>query len=111
MVISLASEACGEDRVATTITTSPAFIPQQLSDGLLTTSYLGGLGIVWTETQRDVFTTREPENPSIDSSFWCPAGTGDELVALTSGQGADVELISCSSDSALHRASAGVDQC
>jgi len=100
VVISLAFVACGDDRAATTTTTtSPAFTPQQLSEALLTTSDLGGLGIVWTETQRDVFATREPENPSIDPSLWCPAGKGDELVALAGGEGADVELMSGSSES------------
>ena len=25
----------------------------------------------WSETQRDLFDMRQPENPSIDNSLWC----------------------------------------
>ncbi len=100
VVVSLALVGCGEDRAATTTTTtSPAFTPQQLSDALLTTDDLAGLGPGWTETQRDVFTTRQPENPSIDPSLWCPAGKAEELVTLAGEEGADVELISGGSES------------
>jgi hypothetical protein len=66
-----------------------AFTPQQLSNALLTASDLGD---GWTEMQRDMFTTREPENPSIDPSLWCPAADADGLAALAGQEGADVEL-------------------
>ena len=79
----LAFGACGSDKITAT------FTPQQLSDALLTTS---DLGTGWTETQRDVFTTRQPENPSIDPSLWCPAGKGGQLATLAGQEGADVEL-------------------
>lgn len=91
-LMSLALAACGSDETASTTTTSTVsttFTPQQLSDALLTTR---DLGAGWTETQRNVFTTRQPENPSIDPSLWCPAGQGDQLVALAGDGGADVEL-------------------
>ena len=94
-LMSLALGACGSDETTTTTTTA-TFTPQQLSDALLTTS---DLGTGWTETQRDVFTTREPENPSIDPSLWCPAGKGDELVTLAGQEGADVELSVGTTDS------------
>jgi hypothetical protein len=83
-MMSLALGACGSDG-----TTTKSFTPQQLSDALLATS---DLGAGWTETQRDVFTTRQPENPSIDPSLWCPAGKGDELAKLAGQEGADAEL-------------------
>ena len=63
---------------------------------MLTTS---DLGTGWSGTRRDVFTTRQPENPSIDPSLWCPAGKGDELVSLAGQEGADVELSVGSADS------------
>ncbi len=94
-LMSLALGACGSDKTATTTATASTvaatttFTPQQLSGALLTA---GDLGAGWTETQRDVFTTRQPENPSIDPSLWCPAGKGDRLVALAGQEGADVEL-------------------
>jgi hypothetical protein len=84
-LMALALGACGSDET----TTDTTLTPQQLSEGLLTTT---DLGAGWTETQRDVFTTRQPENPSIDPSLWCPAGKGDQLVALAGQEGADVEL-------------------
>lgn len=94
-LMSLALGACGSDETATTTSTT-TFTSQQLSDALLTAS---DLGTGWTETQRDVFTTREPENPSIDPSLWCPAGKGDELVTLAGQAGADVELSLGTTDS------------
>jgi hypothetical protein len=87
-LMSLALGACGSDKTTIT-TTAPTFTPQQTSGALLTK---GDLGTGWTETQRGVFTTRQPENPSIDPSLWCPAGKGDQLVALAGQEGADVEL-------------------
>ncbi len=90
-LMSLALAACGSDGTASTTTTtvSMTITARQLSDALLTTS---DLGTGWTETQRDTFATRQPENPSIDPSLWCPAGKGDQLVALAGQEGADVEL-------------------
>jgi hypothetical protein len=88
-LLTLALGACGSEKTNTTTTTTATFSPSQLSDALLTKS---DLGTGWTETQRDVFTTRQPENPSVDPSLWCPAGKGDELVALAGQEGADVEL-------------------
>lgn len=81
--------ACGSDNGAPT---SPSYTSTQLGAALLTVGDLGDLGTTWTESQRDVFTVREPENPSIDPSLWCPAGKGNELVALAGPAGADVEL-------------------
>lgn len=48
----------------------------------------------WRETQRQVFTARGPENPSIDPSIWCPAAAEvtKNLVALAGETGADVEM-------------------
>ncbi len=89
-LVPLALGACGTGPTATDATSSPATVtPESLSEALLTASDLGS---GWTETQRDVFTDREPENPSIDPSLWCPAGQGDELVLLAGRAGADVEL-------------------
>lgn len=81
--------ACGREDTGVA---PPAPTTEQLSDALLTVGDLGDLGGPWTETQRSVFTVREPENPSIDPSLWCPAGKGDELVTLAGAAGADVEL-------------------
>jgi len=52
------------------------------------------LGEGWTQTQRQVFTERGPEHPSIDPSVWCPAAEDDgaRLVKLAGSSGADVEL-------------------
>jgi hypothetical protein len=77
--------ACGgdDDRVYT---------PAELGEQLLSTD---DMGPGWTESQRDVFDTREPENPSIDPSLWCPdfsTGTSDQLTTLAGQAGADVEL-------------------
>ncbi len=77
--------ACGgdDDRVYT---------PAELGEQLLSTD---DMGPGWTESQRDVFDTREPENPSIDPSLWCPdfpTGTSDQLTTLAGPSGADVEL-------------------
>ncbi len=94
-LMSLALGACGSHKTATTTPTTTTtsagttFTPQQQSGALLKAS---DLGTGWTETQHDVFTTRQPENPSIDPSLWCPAGQGDGLVTLAGQQGADVEL-------------------
>ena len=98
-LMALPIAACGSDNESgggggggVTSGTSPALTTQQLSDALLTVDDLADLGQGWSETQRSVFTTREPENPSIDPSLWCPAGKGDELAALAGPAGADVEL-------------------
>ena len=69
------------------------YTPERIGGALLTASDLGAdTGLTWDETQREVFSTREPENPSIDPSLWCAAAGGDELVTLAGDTGADVEL-------------------
>ncbi len=68
------------------------YSPADLGERLLAP---GGMGPGWTESQRDVFETRAPENPSIDPSLWCPdypTGKSDQLVSLAGDAGADVEL-------------------
>ncbi len=94
-VASLLFAACGDDSDSsdTTAPNGSEVTLQQLSDALLTETDLSDdLGGTWTETQRDMFTTREPENPSIDSSLWCDEADGDALVTLAGDSGADVEL-------------------
>src|SRR5690606_11812193 len=88
-LLALPVAACGREDTGVT---PPAPTTQELSDALLAVGDLGELGTGWTETQRDVFSAREPENPSIDPSLWCPAGKGTELVTLAGPAGADVEL-------------------
>ena len=65
--------------------------PDMLSDALPTITEMPG---DWRETQRQVFTIRGPENPSIDPSIWC--GDASELtqglVDLAGDSGADVEM-------------------
>jgi hypothetical protein len=65
--------------------------PAQLSDALLTITDLDG---GWSESQRQFFDTRSPENPSIDPSIWCPesAEVTKNLVDLAGDAGADVEM-------------------
>ncbi len=65
--------------------------PEQLSDALLTITDLEG---DWSESQRQFFDTRSPENPSIDPSIWCPesAEVTTNLVELAGEAGADVEM-------------------
>ena len=69
-----------------------AYTPEQLEAVLLTAT---DLGTDWTETQRGAFTTREPENPSVEQSLsLCPqaAEQAERLGELASDAGADVEL-------------------
>lgn len=94
-IASLLLAACGDDSDSsdTTAPNGSEVTLQQLSDALLTETDLGDdMGGTWMETQRDMFTTREPENPSIDPSLWCDEADGDALVALAGEEGADVEL-------------------
>lgn len=65
--------------------------PEQISDALLTITDMEG---EWSETQRQVFDERSPENPSIDPSIWCPeaAEVSGGLVDLAGQAGADVEM-------------------
>ncbi|MFM8388970.1 MAG: hypothetical protein ACKOA5_06980, partial [Actinomycetota bacterium] len=65
--------------------------PEALSKGLLDLTDMPG---EWQETQRDVYTTRGVENPSIDPSTWCPDATDEvtKLDDLASDAGADVEM-------------------
>jgi hypothetical protein len=91
-LMSVALGACGSGTTTNppaTANPTTTVTAQQLGGALLTPS---DLGAGWTQSQRDVFATREPENPSIDPSLWCPAGKGDELVTLAGQEGADVEL-------------------
>lgn len=77
--------ACGGDE-------PDLFTPAELGEQLLSPD---DMGPGWTESQRDVFDTREPEHPSIDPSLWCPAfstGKSDQLTTLAGQAGADVEL-------------------
>lgn len=65
--------------------------PDNLSDRLLGITDMPG---EWRETQRDVFTERGIENPSIDPSTWCPDAKDEatKLDALAGDAGADVEM-------------------
>lgn len=65
--------------------------PAMLSGALLTITDMPGN---WRETQRQAFTSREAENPSIDPSIWCPAASEvtKNLVSLAGESGADVEM-------------------
>lgn len=65
--------------------------PDMLSDALPTITEMPG---DWDESQRQVFTTRGAENPSIDPSIWCPAAemVTENLVDLAGESGADVEM-------------------
>lgn len=65
--------------------------PSMISDVLLTITDMEG---DWGETQRESFDQREPENPSIDPSVWCPEANevAKDLVDLAGQSGADVEM-------------------
>lgn len=65
--------------------------PQGLSERLLGITDMAG---DWRETQRDVYSTRSNENPSIDPSVWCPdaATEAAKLTKLAGDAGADVEM-------------------
>lgn len=65
--------------------------PERLSDGLLTITEMSGN---WQETQRQFFSERSNENPSIDPSLWCPeaADVASDLPSLAGASGADVEM-------------------
>ena len=65
--------------------------PENLSKQLLDVTDLES---EWNETQRQVFTTRSEQNPSIDPSAWCPdaAQVTEPLVGLAGDSGADVEM-------------------
>ena len=65
--------------------------PAMLSGALLTITDMPG---DWRETQRQAFSTREAENPSIDPSVWCPeaGNVTKNLVSLAGDAGADVEM-------------------
>ena len=75
-----------------TSSTEPSDItPRRLSDALLT---ITDLDEGWEETQRQYFSERSNENPSIDPSQWCPEA-GDlvsRLPDLAGRSGADVEM-------------------
>ena len=65
--------------------------PDMLSDALPTITEMPG---DWRETQRQVFSERSAENPSIDPSVWCPDASTvtKNLVDLAGDSGADVEM-------------------
>lgn len=65
--------------------------PDQLSEALPTITEMPG---EWDESQRQVFTVRGPENPSIDPSVWCPDAqeVTNNLVEFAGNSGADVEM-------------------
>lgn len=65
--------------------------PEKLSDALVTITDLEGN---WQESQRQIFTERSNENPSIDPSTWCPqaADAAQGLIELAGQAGADVEM-------------------
>lgn len=65
--------------------------PEMISDALPTITEMPGK---WNESQRQVFTERSPENPSIDPSIWCPdaAEVTRNLIELAGESGADVEM-------------------
>jgi len=65
--------------------------PTNLADALLGITDMPG---DWQETQRDAFTTRSNENPSIDPSVWCPDSKVEaaKLTGLAGDAGADVEM-------------------
>ncbi len=73
--------------------------PDMLSDALLTITDMPG---DWNESQRQVFTERGPENPSIDPSIWCSDSreVTDDLIDLAGRSGADVEMQSTSANGA-----------
>ena len=87
--------SCGSStggKADTTTTAATVHTPAELGAALLTESDLGG---AWTESQRDVFTTRQPDNPSVEDSLsLCPAASTqlDTLRTLSSQAGADVEF-------------------
>ncbi|MEY3690454.1 MAG: hypothetical protein RJB57_109 [Actinomycetota bacterium] len=65
--------------------------PADISNALPTITEMPG---TWNETQRQVFDTRDAENPSIDPSVWCAeaAEATKNLVELAGESGADVEM-------------------
>ncbi len=65
--------------------------PDMISEALPTITEMPG---EWDETQRQVFLTREPENPSIDPSIWCASAqeVTKNLIQLAGSTGADVEM-------------------
>lgn len=78
--------------VGCTKSTEPSEItPERLSDALLSITDMDG---AWQETQRQYFSERSNENPSIDPSLWCPQAknVADRLPALAGESGADVEM-------------------
>ena len=87
----------GCTRVATGQKPTPAMI----SDELLTITDMPGN---WNESQRQAFTQRGPENPSLDPSVWCAqASTVTKGLLENAGQsGADVEM-QLSSNTELRR--------
>lgn len=108
----LSIAGCGGDEGGGSPSVSPAsstpatagqtYKPEQLEAALLTAA---DLGTDWAETQRGAFTTREPENPSVEDSLsLCPqaAEQATKLDQLASDAGADVELEQAAEGGAPH---------
>lgn len=87
----LAVAICSVAIVVSGCTKSADTSPEALSEGLLDITDMPG---DWQETQRDVFTTRANENPSLDPSIWCPDAADEAagLIDLAGDSGADVEM-------------------
>lgn len=87
----LAVTICSVAIVVSGCTKSADTSPEALSEGLLDITDMPG---DWQETQRDVFTTRANENPSLDPSIWCPDAADEAagLIDLAGDAGADVEM-------------------
>lgn len=87
----LAVAICSVAIVVSGCTKSADTSPEALSEGLLDITDMPG---DWRETQRDVFTTRANENPSLDPSIWCPDAADEAagLIDLAGDSGADVEM-------------------
>ena len=82
LLVITACARSGEGQLAT---------PEMISQALPTITEMPG---DWNETQRQIFETREPENPSIDPSVWCSAAqeVTKNLIELAGSSGADVEM-------------------
>ncbi len=87
----LAVAVCALGITVSGCTKSADTSPEALSEGLLDITDMPG---DWQETQRDVFTSRANENPSLDPSIWCPDAADEAagLIGLAGDSGADVEM-------------------
>lgn len=96
LVCCVAVAGCGGGQVDRT------FTPDELGAALLT---VGDLGQGWSQTQRVVFTAREPENPSVEDTLaFCP-DAAEQVAALrelAADAGADVELAATEESGSFH---------